>query len=214
MVAPNPLHPDRYVVIARGYLHSDIDPKKYGVGRVGKDIEALPFYWPDYVVYDQSRRPSDTVQAPLRYLPESWLDAGFFDDHWRLDTQPPHTTVHLDGPQDSEGRFIGAVKVSFVARDAPGGFGLDHVEWRIGHRPFRRYTKPFEIQGPGDVYLTVRAIDRCGQFLYDHREGPNRGYPAAGNVEPEQRILVRFAPRTSGAMRAASLSTTHSADKR
>ena len=68
--------PTRYVVVSRGYLSSDIDPSVYTAWNVGKDLEALPFYWPDYVVWDARSEPAPTVQTPLKYLPDAFLDAG------------------------------------------------------------------------------------------------------------------------------------------
>ncbi len=50
------------------------------------ELEALPSYWPDYVVFDVNVAPSITVQPPLVYPPDAWVKAGFFDQSWRLDS--------------------------------------------------------------------------------------------------------------------------------
>ena len=76
MVFPNPVNPDRYVVISHGTITGSYD----------KELEALPWYWPDYVVFDVNVAPSITVQPPLVYLPDAWVEAGFFDQSWRLDS--------------------------------------------------------------------------------------------------------------------------------
>ncbi len=75
MVFPNPLNPERYVVISHGTIE----------GSYEKELEALPWYWPDYVVFDMNVSPSITVQPPLVYLPDAWVEAGYFDQYWRLD---------------------------------------------------------------------------------------------------------------------------------
>jgi hypothetical protein len=75
MVFPNPLNPCKYVVISHGTI----------MGSYEKELEALPWYWPDYVVFNTSITPSNTVQPPLVYLPDAWVEAGFFDRCWRLD---------------------------------------------------------------------------------------------------------------------------------
>ena len=81
MIFPNPLNPERYVVISHGTIE----------GSCETEMNALPWYWPDYVVFDTSIVPSPTVTAPswfgpqMVYLPDAWVEAGFFDQYWRLD---------------------------------------------------------------------------------------------------------------------------------
>ncbi|MDP2895728.1 MAG: prolyl oligopeptidase family serine peptidase [bacterium] len=78
MVFPNPLNPQRYVVISHGTIE----------GSHETDLEALPWYWPDYVVFDTNTVPEAVVSSwhpPLVYLPDAWVEAGFFDQYWRLD---------------------------------------------------------------------------------------------------------------------------------
>ncbi len=97
MIHPNPLAPGRYVVICYGDM-----------GESRKQMETLGWYWPDWVVFDERaecRRTAHTdwrrldareargevdpaalapADKPLQYLPDRWLDAGFFDASWRL----------------------------------------------------------------------------------------------------------------------------------
>jgi len=183
-IAPSPFtEDDRYIVISRGFLSSNIDPNIHTAGNVGKDLEALPFYWPDYVVWDARREPAPTVQSPLKYLPEAFLDAGFFDDNWSLDTEPPITTASLSKTPTS-------CKVTLQAEDAPGGFGVQAIEYKLGEGKWRIYSEPLELTFKGRVELWVRAIDKCGQFVYDTSKTPNRGIPAAGNIEQPQRFII------------------------
>lgn len=196
-LAPNPLNRDRYVVLARGYLSSRVDPAKYGAGKVGKDLEALPFYWPDYVVWDSDLPPSDAKQKPFRYLPATFLDAGYFAENWRLDTTPPRTQVKLDRLPAGQRYPDGAIQVTLTATDAPGGFGVAGIEYRLDDGPWRRYTAPFAVVGLARRQLSVRATDRCGQFVYDHTTPGGRGLPAPGNVEAPQTVPLDFEKRTA-----------------
>ena len=68
MVFPNPLNPDRYVVISHGKIE----------GSGPTNLEGLSWGWPDYVVFDRT-----TVTGG--YLPTAWVEHGFFDQYWRLD---------------------------------------------------------------------------------------------------------------------------------
>jgi len=95
MVYPNPLAPERYVVIAFGRLPQRV-----------KDLEGLPWLFPDYVIFDEERQCARTAhprwegydrqvesgeirpeeapedEKPPLYLPDCFLEAGFFDEHW------------------------------------------------------------------------------------------------------------------------------------
>ncbi|MDH7568463.1 MAG: hypothetical protein QHJ73_02590, partial [Armatimonadota bacterium] len=207
LVAPNPLNPRRYVVVSRGYLSSRIDPVKNSPSTVGKDLEALPFYWPDYVVWDGARKPSRTVQAPFVYLPETYLEAGFFDEGWKLDEDPPATTAFVSladpqGPspalQEPKEPFAGPVEVALVAEDRPGGFGVAYTEYRLDGAPWVRYEAPFRVDRPGVHVLEYRSVDRCGRFVYEVAEGRNRGRDAEGNPEPVRRLSFTIRPPGGG----------------
>jgi predicted esterase len=79
MVFPNPLNPDKYVVISHGTIQGSFDEM----------VVVLAWYWPDYVVFrtDVIPRPAGTIPTgkQVRYLPDAWVEAGFFDQYWRLD---------------------------------------------------------------------------------------------------------------------------------
>jgi len=69
---PNPASPSHYVVVN----HLTIP------GTLLKDMEGLPWYWPDYVIFDTTRSPGACVQASLNYLPDTFVAAGYFDEDW------------------------------------------------------------------------------------------------------------------------------------
>jgi hypothetical protein len=179
-----------YVVVSRGYLSSNIDPTRYGAGRVGKDIEALPFYWPDYVVWDRDKAPAATVQPPFKYLPETFLDAGYFAEDWQLDTSPPVSHLKVVQEPDTNGTSKRMTKFSITAQDQPGEFGLNAIQWRVVEGNWNTYTGPVELPQRRRVALEVRAVDNCGQFLYDPSRSPNRGIPAPGNMENTRLFIV------------------------
>ena len=74
-IYPNPLNPHRYVVISHLLVP----------GALPKDLEALPWYWPDYVIYDTNKHAGVCIQSnELNYLPDTFVDAGYFDINWKL----------------------------------------------------------------------------------------------------------------------------------
>ncbi len=83
-IYPNPLNRAHYVVIS----HRSVP------GSSAKDLEALPWYWPDYVIFDTTRQPGACIQRKLAYLPDTFVDAGYFDAYWRLNA----VTTHPDLP--------------------------------------------------------------------------------------------------------------------
>ncbi|HEX2950470.1 MAG TPA: hypothetical protein VHV83_13050, partial [Armatimonadota bacterium] len=80
-VYPNPKNPQKYLVVSHGTIRvpaitqqawaSDPDAS-------AKDLEALPWYWPDYVVFRTDIIPRATVQEKLAYLPDAFVEAGYF----------------------------------------------------------------------------------------------------------------------------------------
>lgn len=100
LVYPNPLNPERYVVVAFGKLPTRT-----------KDIEALPWLFPDYVVFDESLECGRTVhpqmnwyydgletgevveaeipesERPPVYLPDCFVATGFFGSEWQLEEE-------------------------------------------------------------------------------------------------------------------------------
>jgi hypothetical protein len=80
MIFPNPLNPERYVVISRG----TVEGKAVALYELG-----MAFGWPDYAVFDMNivprRRQPDPGHTNPPYLPDTWVEAGYFDPYWRLD---------------------------------------------------------------------------------------------------------------------------------
>jgi pimeloyl-ACP methyl ester carboxylesterase len=80
---PTPWRPDGLVLWCRGYQHSAIDPEVWPEA-VGKDLESLPWRWPDVVVWDEDAPCRESVQPPLRCLTDAWRFAATLDAGWRL----------------------------------------------------------------------------------------------------------------------------------
>lgn len=191
-IAPNPLAPDHYVVLARGYLSSRIDPKRYGARKAGKDLEALPFYWPDYVIWDARRQAGPTVQRPFRYLPDTFLEAGYFAVDW----QPVHRVyrprLRVQGGMFEDGVYTGPLQVVAETWAAPGGFGVSAVEYRLNDGPWQTYRDPVRLQGRGPVTVSARAVGNSGQTVYVAQGNGYRGVPASGIVSKKSSMLLHM----------------------
>jgi hypothetical protein len=196
-IAPNPDAPVRCVIATRGYLSSQINPTRFGAHNVGKDLEALPFYWSDYVIWDANRQPAPTVQPPLLYLPETYVEAGFFNDRWQLHTTPPITTAIVQGKQNRDGSYAPPIKITLQANDALGGFGVERVEYRLNRGRWRRYTQPLQIQTKsGRMTLVYRAVGASGQYIYGsvrNRDGQlvRRAISPVANVEKTKTLNLK-----------------------
>ncbi|MHB9024901.1 MAG: Ig-like domain-containing protein [Armatimonadota bacterium] len=88
-IYPNPLNPAKYVVVS----HQTVP------GAKPKDLEALPWYWPDYVVFDTTLPAGSCIQASINYLPDTFVEAGYFDGYWKL--QQPWQPDLLIQPADA-----------------------------------------------------------------------------------------------------------------
>ncbi|HUU69237.1 MAG TPA: PEP-CTERM sorting domain-containing protein, partial [Planctomycetota bacterium] len=89
MIYPNPLNPDKYVVVSEGTFFDS---------NLGWDLETLPWAWPDYVVFDKNfvydpATMSDVQGLP--YLESIFAEAGYFDNNWRLTVVPEPATCLL-----------------------------------------------------------------------------------------------------------------------
>jgi len=91
-VYPNPQSPTHYVVVSHGTM----------LGTSVQDLEALPWYWPDYVIYDATTWPNMSIQYGLSYLPSIFVDAGYFDTSWGLNegTACPDLLIRAQGQTD------------------------------------------------------------------------------------------------------------------
>lgn len=179
ITVPNPLAPERYAVFAKGYLSSRIDANALSVKDVGKDLEGLPFFWPDYVVWDARKKLNDTVQPPMKYLPDAYLEAGYFAEDWQLDTNPPVPHATFDGE-----------RVHLSAIDAPGGFGVSGIEYQIDGGDWQAYAHPFTIADSAEHALSVRATDQNGRFVYRGVRGAQRGFPGPGNTSKPRSFRI------------------------
>jgi hypothetical protein len=79
---PAPWAPQRLMLLCRGWQNSDIDAATWPSRVLGKDLERLPWQWPDLVVWERGVVCRDTVQPPLRHLPDAWLLAATLDAAW------------------------------------------------------------------------------------------------------------------------------------
>lgn len=175
LIYPNPLNADKYVVLGKGYLS---DSKIPGT-TLGKNLEYLPWGEPDYVVWDASRVPGPTVQNPdgtvLRHLPDTYLEAGFFDQNWALDVTPPVTTL-------STQTVVGGMQVTLVSADNLGGFGISSTEYRLDGGSWTAYTSPVTVDE--DVHrLEYRSTDAAGRDTSPQGVVPN-------NIEKSKTALI------------------------
>ena len=97
-IYPNPLNPAHYIVVS----HQSIP------GAVPKDLEALSWYWPDYVVFDTTRQPGACIQSEFAYLPETFVDTGYFDANWQLNVGPaqPDLLIRTEAQREFLGEHI------------------------------------------------------------------------------------------------------------
>lgn len=109
-VYPSPYAPYRYLVIS----HNTIP------GSNEKDLEALPWYWPDYVIFDSARPAGICIQNSLAYLPDTFVEAGYFDDTWTL--RRPDLLIGLDtvSPSGDDVYDDRGVQALSVRTDASG----------------------------------------------------------------------------------------------
>ncbi|MDP8248293.1 MAG: hypothetical protein P9M00_09165 [Candidatus Tritonobacter lacicola] len=95
VIYPNPANQSRYIAICHGEISGD----------TAKKMEALPWYWPDFVVFDSVNSPPMSVQAPYLYLAGSFVDSGFFDQYWKTpndDTDGDGLPNSLDSDDDGD----------------------------------------------------------------------------------------------------------------
>lgn len=155
LIYPNPLNPGKYVVLGKGYL---TDGTIAGT-TLGKNLEDLPWGEPDYVVWNAGVEPGPTVQNPdgtvLRHLPDTYLQAGFFDQNWTLDVTAPRTTLST--------RVAGnGTEATLSAADNLGGFGISTTQYRLDGGGWITYAAPFVV--PVGVHrIEYRSIDAAGR---------------------------------------------------
>ena len=121
-IYPNPLNPAHYLVVSHQHIP----------GAGVKDLEALPWYWPDYVIFDTDRKPGRCIQHKLAYLPDTFVNAGYFDSGWQLNigTARPDLLIRTEAQQEftGDGReqpFAGKTVTQRCARHATAVYYVD-----------------------------------------------------------------------------------------
>jgi|GEM_PF-763677 len=80
------------------------------------------------------------------------------------DTTAPTTKATLDpATPGAGGTYFGRVRVTLSAEDAPGGSGVDGIEYRVNETgDWQTYTAPITRVEPGDYVIEFRARDKTG----------------------------------------------------
>jgi hypothetical protein len=196
-IYPNPLNPERYVLVSRKGLFNDWYDAVTGWGKayaIGTELQSLSFSFPDYIIGWQ---PTN-----IAYWPDGWYEAGYFDGFWQIDDTPPSTVADFTGTPGDNGWYRSGGTVSLSSGDALGGFGVARVEYSIDGGPWSEYTGPFEVDVDSPIAVQYRAVDENGQVLYaiglpwdGYPNGPQwLGYKAPGNVEETHAIKVDATP--------------------
>jgi hypothetical protein len=76
------------------------------------------------------------------------------------DTTPPQVSASVTGNQDWAWNYVGFATVTFSAQDS--GSGVDTVEYSVDGQPYAVYTKPLNIDQPGQHTVHYRATDNAG----------------------------------------------------
>jgi len=87
MIYPNPLNPSKYIVISEGTLFDS---------NLGWQLETMPWAWPDFVVFDKTLIYDPLTMEDVQgypFLPDFFVEAGFFDVNWQLDVVPEPATI-------------------------------------------------------------------------------------------------------------------------
>jgi len=198
-IFPNPTDAGTYVVVS----HNTVP------GSAEKDLEALPWYWPDYVIFDAQWPAQASIQASLNYLPDSFIEAGYFDGEWKLrrpDVALGVDAAHLVGVDQFDIRGKQAV------RQVAGSGGA-------------HYTCVVRNAGvDDDRYLLTATADSTGTVtIMDQATGANvtasvlsaAGLPvscAAGATRVFDIIVVPTATLVAGAAHSAVFTVVSSAD--
>ena len=186
LIYPNPLNTEKYVVLGKGYL---TDGTIAGT-TLGKNLEELPWGEPDYVVWDAGVQPGPTVQNPdgtvIRHLPDTYLQAGFFDQNWSLDATAPRTTLSTHAAGNG-------TEITLSAADNLGGFGISTTEYRLDGGGWNSYAAPFVV--PAGVHrIEYRSTDAAGRdtspagVVPGNTEAIRSAVIGAGTLECQQTI--------------------------
>jgi hypothetical protein len=76
------------------------------------------------------------------------------------DTTPPTVTAAVNGPQNSDGAYVGSATVTLTATDADSE--VESVEYELDGGGFQPYTAPVAVTAPGEHTVAFRATDTAG----------------------------------------------------
>ncbi|MGW2325998.1 OmpL47-type beta-barrel domain-containing protein [Streptomyces sp. NPDC001700] len=108
------------------------------------------------------------------------------------DTTPPETTAKAEGTKNSDGNYLGSVKVTITATDA--GSGVAKTEYSLDGGPYLAYTTPLVVDRVGRHTVAHRATDKAGNTSAPRRLAftvdPGGGVPAPACPEWDERLTV------------------------
>jgi predicted esterase len=181
-IYPNPDYPSRYVVICHGQIQ----------GATEKKMESLPWYWPDFVVFNTTSTPPLSVQPPSRYLAGVFADAGFFSQYWTT----PDQDHDGDGLPDS------------LDTDDDGDGLSDEIELQFGSDPMEADSDgdgvtdsaeiDWNIDTDSDGLINAADPDSDGDGFTDYMESVYGTSPLLP-VEYPQVLRINFQPAASTA---------------
>ncbi|MHB0936827.1 MAG: Ig-like domain-containing protein [Armatimonadota bacterium] len=150
---PNPANPSHYVVVNHLVIP----------GTLTKDMEALPWYWPDYVIFDTTRSPGACVQASLNYLPDTFVEVGYFDEDWSGNFAPVAVDDVYSG-QENDTLQVNAAGVLGNDTDPDGDAITAVLEDAPAHgalalNPDGGFTYTPDTDYYGDDVFTYRTTD-------------------------------------------------------
>lgn len=182
MVHPNPLAPDRLVVL--GHYMSGRTAGLYDM--ILWTHDSWPWRWPDYVVFDTSRPVRDEVSGgSARFTADQYVEWGFFDQDWAvLGSSDPRTVVDAAADQASYTYGTASATVSVTVEDESAalvpGLALSAFEVRIDgeYRP----ADFIETATPGvyEADVTISDLMVAGYDLTVEVVRPAAGEPVAG----------------------------------
>jgi len=82
MIYPNPLNPQRYVVVSDGTLFGSA---------LTYEFEALPWAYADYVIFDRDAVFDPATMSNVQgygFAPSVFAEAGYFDNNWQIVPEP------------------------------------------------------------------------------------------------------------------------------
>lgn len=78
-----------------------------------------------------------------------------------IDTQPPVTTLVLNGTKATDNWYVSDVTVSLSAVDNEGGVGVDCIEYSFDGQAWQLYNQPLILTGSGEKIIYYRSKDKA-----------------------------------------------------